>query len=430
VRRVVVVGAGIAGTGAALAATRAGAQATIVDGGTGASTLATGAIDAEPWETSGPAAPLPAGVCAVLDALASHRTPSGGARLVTTAGIVRPARGYDAALLDVAPVARGHVAVVGCARWDAAALARAWSGAGERSTGARASEPARSTRFTVVEAAILRLADERAMPDADFAARHDDEARLGWMAERLRDALSRTDARFDALVLPPALGVDRARADALSKLVGLPCGEAMALPGGPSGLRFEASRDRALARAAVHRVQSRATRVGRVAGGWCVEADGGDPIVADALVVATGGLVGGGLAYTPSDAMPSSVLPPYARPTFHATLDAPFMIGAHGRVLELPGSLYGVAPESIAWPFVPEGSTFERAGVLCEADGRVAEGLYVAGEIVADAPRTWLAALASGGRAGAAAAVAGVTASAGQSQQASPSPGAAPPSRP
>jgi glycerol-3-phosphate dehydrogenase subunit B len=418
VKRVVVVGAGIAGTSAALAATRAGARATVVDAGTGASTLATGAVDTEHWESGAPPSPLPAGVCAVLDALGSHRTPDRGARLVTTAGIARPARGHDAALLDVAPFARGHVAVVGCARWDAAALARAW-GSG-------------STRFTVVEAAILRLADERTMGDADFAARHDDEARLGWMADRLRDALARAGARFDGLVLPPSLGVDRARAGALSALVGIPCGEAMALPGGPSGLRFEAARDRALASAGVERVRARASRVERTPGGWRIELEEADSIPCDALVVAAGGLVGGGLEYTPSDAMPSSVHPPHARPAFRVTLDAPLTVGAHGRALELPSSLFGVAPESIAWPFVPEGSTFERAGVLCEADGRAAEGLYVAGDLVADAPRAWLTALASGGRAGAAAALAGasVTASAPHPQQASPSPGAAPPSRP
>jgi hypothetical protein len=80
-------------------------------------------------------------------------------------------------------------------------------------------------------------------------------------------------------------------------------------------------------------------------------------------------------------------------------------LGAHGRPLDLPGSLFGVAPESLAWPLARDGhATMDRVGVLCDEHGRVAAGLYAAGELVADAPRTWLAALESGARAGAAAA--------------------------
>jgi hypothetical protein len=67
----------------------------------------------------------------------------------------------------------------------------------------------------------------------------------------------------------------------------------------------------------------------------------------------------------------------------------------------------------------------ERVGVLCGADGAVAPGLHVAGEIVADAPRTWLQSLESGVRAGVAAARAAVTSTARPS-----SPAVAPASRP
>ncbi len=106
----------------------------------------------------------------------------------------------------------------------------------------------------------MRYSEERALPDAEFAARHDDDARLGWLAERLREALA-IEFGGDAvagLVLPPSLGIDRARADQLSGLVGLPCGEPVGMPGGPAGLRFERARDRALGAAGVERVEGRA----------------------------------------------------------------------------------------------------------------------------------------------------------------------------
>src|SRR6202142_28577 len=176
--RGLVVGAGVAGTAAALAAARAGAPVTLVDGGTGASTLATGALDALFWQRA-PASPAAIDRAAreALDALGGYVLPDEGARLLTTSGIARPARGHDAALLDVAPLGGARVGVVRCERpgWDAGALARAW---GES--------------FEPIDAVVMRYADERDIPDADFATRHDDDARLGWLAERLRDALARS----------------------------------------------------------------------------------------------------------------------------------------------------------------------------------------------------------------------------------------------
>jgi glycerol-3-phosphate dehydrogenase subunit B len=125
---------------------------------------------------------------------------------------------------------------------------------------------------------------------------------------------------------------------------------------------------------------------------------------ATVVVLAVGGLVGGGLAYSPGEAAEASVLPTASRPPFRLTIDVPAAgLGAWGRPLEIPGSLFGIPPESLAWPFAPDG-LMERVGVLVDADGRAASGLYAAGETVADAPRTWLRALESGVHAGSAAA--------------------------
>lgn len=390
-RQVIVIGAGVAGTGAAIAAA-ASARTTVIDGGTGASTLSTGAIDLAPWAHAPESASIPEEVQQALERLGGYVVPDGGSLVLTSAGIARPARGHDAALLDVAPLASGRVGVVRCDRsgWDADALARAWG-----------------PRYQPLDATVMRLSDERVLPDADFAARHDDEDRLGWLAERLRDALSHSGRALSALVLPPALGVERARAEALSKRVGMPCGEAIGMPGGPSGLRFERGRDRALSSAGVVRVRARATKIDRAGSRWSVVTDGADTHEGDAVVLATGGLIGGGFEYAPSETMLASVLPPRARAPIRLAIEAPLSIGSRGRPLELPGSLFGIPPESLSWPFAAD-ALFDRAGLLVDENGAATEtgglGLFAAGEITADEPRTWLAALWSGLRAGAAAA--------------------------
>ncbi|MDP9149805.1 MAG: hypothetical protein M3O36_07715, partial [Myxococcota bacterium] len=290
------------------------------------------------------------------------------------------------------PLEGRRIGVVGCDRpgWDAHALARAWGDA-----------------FAVLDVTVIRHADERVLPDADLAARHDDEARLGWLAERIRAALGAADGRPDALVLPPWLGLRYARAATLSRLVGLPCGEAVGAPGGPSGLRFEQARERALAAAAADRVHGWITSVLRRPQGWRV-AFGEDALDADSLVLATGGLIGGGIEYAPSEAIFSTALPPYARTPFRLAIDAPVPMGARGRSLGVPGSLFGLAPETIAWPFASD-ALMDCVGALSGPDGRVAPGLFVAGELRADRPRTWLDALATGAAAGEAAAHGAVT---------------------
>jgi glycine/D-amino acid oxidase-like deaminating enzyme len=413
---VVVVGAGVAGTAAAIAAARLGARVTVVDGGPGASSLATGALDfawgpaARECKLASDPAPRPADLSPssrdVFDALGIYVLPSRPARVVTTAGVVRETRGHDAALLDAASidVARTtgrRIGVVRCSRpgWDADALAAAWGGA-----------------WVAIDARMLKYADERGIPDADFAARHDDEGRLAWLAERLREALSsRSDGGgLAGVVLPPSLGVDRPRSEALSERVGVPCGEPVAMPGGPAGLRFERARDRAFATAGITRARGRVLRAEAGGGVWRVTTEDGTVLEAHGVVLATGGLLGGGIEYTPSEAAPAAALPSSARAPFRASVDAPLTLGAHGRALEVPGSLFGLEPERLASAFADGaagpggpfawGATLERAGVLVGDDGaclNAPRGLFAAGELIADGPRTWLHALTSGALAGA-----------------------------
>ncbi len=248
--------------------------------------------------------------------------------------------------------------VVRCERpgWDGEALVRT-AGSG----------------MVVVHASVLRLADERLVPDAELAARHDDADRLGWLGDRLRSGLARAGRTVQALLLPPLLGLERSRAAELSEHVGVACGEATGLPGGPVGLRFERARDRALAAAGVTVVAGRVAGVEASAAApdrWTVRLEDRE-LDAGAVVLAAGGLIGGGLEYQPSESMLAAALPPTARPVFRCTIDAPVRVGAHGRPLGVPGSLFGVAPESLAWPLSRD-ALMDRVGVLCDDGGRAA----------------------------------------------------------
>jgi glycerol-3-phosphate dehydrogenase subunit B len=402
--QVLVVGSGIAGTAAALAASRAGARVTMIALGPGASSLAGGALDLAPWDAHGEAAPdLEEDALAVVDALDAFDV-RGPSRIVATlAGILRPARGVDRALLDLGPLHDATVWVpsVDWPRWDAPLLARFWSDSAEAG--------ARRLVFMTAPAHMIERSEELAMAEADMAALHDSPARIAWLASRLEEGKKAGAPAASAVLLPPWLGLERSRAEALALAVGVPCGEAMSGPGGPSGLRFERARDRALAASGVERVLGQVTSLA-YDGAWratLAGGAGGEPLAAfDAVVLATGGLLGGGLAYRPMSGALAADPRAAAAPLLTATLDAPLLVGMRGAPLRPPSSLFGGAPESHAWPFAP-GSLLERGGVLVEDEGRVRgapRGLLAAGEFAADAPRTWLSALSTGARAGRAAA--------------------------
>jgi glycerol-3-phosphate dehydrogenase subunit B len=263
----------------------------------------------------------------------------------------------------------------------------------------------RSLAFACEPVQLTRCVDEYSLPDADLAQRHDDPERLAWLANRLVGATK--DKRPAAILLPPWLGLVRGRAEELSQRVGVPCGEALLGPGGPSGLRFERARDRALERVGVTVLNGRVRKVERTGSGWLIElGDDRDVIVADVVVLALGGLVGGGLAYTPAGSVFASALPPHALAVARVTVDAPVTLAAFHKTMETPGSLYGGAPESHAWP-TAEDPLLDRVGIAVDDAGRVTgapTSLLAAGDIVADRPRTWLEALAAGARAGATAA--------------------------
>lgn len=378
--RVVVVGSGIAGTAAALAARRAGAEVVLLRGRPGATSLGSGALD-------GDAAPTDA-ARVILEALGGYVL--GDAVIAATSGVIRTTRGRDRALLALPE--GGTVLVPQCdhPRWHAPTYVRAWN--------ASPLAHQRKLHFTAVKVPMLRTTEERSMSDVELAMRFDDDARVVYAAERLREALPSTDT-VKAIAMPPWLGVTRARSVDLSARVGLPCGEVLGDPAGPAGERFEHSRDRALEAAGIEVMAAWVTRIERRDRVQLVHSTDKAAVPCDTVVLATGGVLSGGVVYSPSEAILSTALPPNPRPIFTFPIEADVRLGLDARPLGMPGSMFGIAPETLAWPFAHD-PALDRVGILTDHDGRGAPGIFVAGDLVEGRRRTWLEALESGVRAG------------------------------
>jgi glycerol-3-phosphate dehydrogenase subunit B len=413
--RVVVIGGGIAGTAAAVRAAR-GATTTLVCAGAGASALAGGAIDDVAWEEVVRAAriagaalvarPLAEDVLEFAEALDLWRLPAAGValpQLCSLSGRIRPARGHDRGLLDLARVEPGVIAVprVDRAAWDADSLVAAWN-----------DDPCARRRglvFRAIDAELLRFDGEARISDADLAARHDDPDRIAWLAARLREALRRASLRPSAVVLGPWLGVDAPRAAALSDRLDLLAGEALASVGSPAGTRFVRARDRLLARSNVTVVSGRVTRVA------APDADherhrvlvegAADPLRADRLVIACGGLAAGGIVYDPPDIHAAADMPDSDAPAFALSFEIdrtdgrPYLALGGARV-GVASSMFGPDLDLTAWPSPGRPGALESIGVACDADGLAAPRIAAAGDAVADRPRTALVAVQSGLHAG------------------------------
>ncbi len=367
-RRVVVIGSGAAGTAAALAAHEGGARVTVIRGRPGATSLTAGALDRESQSEA------PDDVArATLEALGIYSLAS--CTLATSAGTMRSSSGRDVSLCDLTPAA-GTVLVARVTHpaWDADALAASYA------------ELDKTRTYLARDVGLVLHATERAMSHTELAALHDDDERLARTAERIRAALAE-GGTFGAVLLPPWLGVDGPRAAALSTRVGAPCGEVLAALDGPSGARFERARDRCLDQRSIETVSSKARRVTSS----LVELHDGRTIECDAVVLATGGLVGGGLAYTPGDSAPGSSRAPFA-----LTYDAPVTLGHDGHAFVVPGSVFGIPPESLFSP--AESPLIQRVGAISTP-----ANIHDAGDACADRARTLLAAFTSGVVAGRAA---------------------------
>ncbi len=409
-RSVIVIGAGAAGVAAAWSACRRGVKVTLVSKGAGASSLGGGAVDDGPWEriaraardlgTEPIAGELDADVVNFSSALGLWTLPAPGTprpRLATVAGLVRPARGHDRALLNL-ELLRGTTVLlprVDRAGWDADAIAAGLS-----------DDPfsrSRELRFVAIDAPILRFLDEGRIADADLAARHDDDTRLGWLGERLREAVVASEGpgiRAGGVLLGPWLGVEAPRSEELSARAGLPVGEAVMGVGSPAGHRFVSARERLLKALGVTIEIARATSVSFINDRALVACEGeAAPLEADAVILALGGLTGGGVVYAPPDSMADADLPPRAAVPFTLSLSADVTLGARAGALGVTSSLHGPELDLSAWPSGDRPGLLEEVGILCRG-AEAAPGILAAGDVVAGRSRTLLEGVASGVRAG------------------------------
>jgi glycerol-3-phosphate dehydrogenase subunit B len=375
--KVAVVGGGVAGTAAVWQAVRRGAEVVLFHDRPGASALQSGALDGEGGEggEGRGGQRLDADVLAFVTAFDAWSIGPSPVTIVTDAGVVRSARGADAALLDLTPLAGRRIAVADAplAGWDADALARA----------ATASRWARDTMTTFDAVPVEAPASAALLPPFDVAASFNDEAALEQLADRLRAA----GGGHEAWLLGPWLGTAAHVAEAVRRRVGKPCGETTSPPGGPVGARFEASRVQLLSSLGVTERRTRAVEVVGEQGQWSLRlAEGVLEGPFSAVVLALGGVAAGGILLEDPAAG--------ARGRFRLSIDAPAHLALDGRLIDAYSTLHGV-------DFSASGlGGLERVGVLAD-DVRVvgAPGLFAAGDVLAARPRTVLEAVRTGLRA-------------------------------
>jgi glycerol-3-phosphate dehydrogenase subunit B len=407
---VVVIGGGIAGLAAAHAAKLAvpDVNVVLVTGRLGATELCPGALDDMAWDeleraealltsagaSVGPTHPLDDGTRRFLDALGLFADDIGRRPLLATSGgILRRARVSPRAALNLEACAGRLVLLPDLDRqgWDATALTRSL-----------AADP-RAPEVQVSSALTLRFSDEALIADVDLARRHDDPERVKWLARELLRAKERA-GRGVAFLLGPWLGVETDAAALLASSLDCPVGEIVAAHAGTFGARYRFARARLAEQEGIDLVEGEATEIVH-------RRDRLEVIVeeavhpADRVVLATGGVAGGGIVYRPPlvDATADGAL--QIAPSFALSLRAGIELGPpHRRALA--GSSEGPVLDHTAWPSGSSAGALERVGVAIDDAHRVVGSTRVlaAGDLVAERPRTVLVAVASGLAAGATAA--------------------------
>jgi glycine/D-amino acid oxidase-like deaminating enzyme len=371
--KVAVIGAGAAGVAAAWTAARAGADVSVVHGRAGATALYSGALDRVPWESGDVPSESEPELDALAKALGVWTLGARERRVATPAGVLRPAGGIDVALLDLAELGGRRVAVADVERddWSAPALARSLSD----TAWARAAR----VEFYCVPVPLSR-GGERRIGVYDFARMHDEPSR----ADALVEALRRIGAA-DGWLVGPWLGIEPETVKRIRAALGRPIGETTSPPGGPAGARFERARDRLLESLGVELVHGAVERVEPNGRGWTLLVAGGEPIEADAVVIAVGGVAAGGVE------LERPRLGHRGGAGFRLSLGAPVPFELDGNELDAASTLHGVDFEALGL------GALERVGVASDGPRVVGQTtLFVAGDVVAARPRTVLEAARAG----------------------------------
>ena len=210
----------------------------------------------------------------------------------------------------------------------------------------------------------------------------------------------------DAILMGPWLGALEPLAPELSQALGVAVGEVLDVVGITAGLRFEAARAGLLEAIGVAVEPHRVERVALSGDELRLTLDNGDEVITDGVVLALGGVVAGGVVYDPPERHAGQDLPERGAAPWRLSLECPAELQAHGRVLDVVGSIHGPPLDEVAWPIDADPGFLEAVGVRCEGlsllnDGAVEARLLAAGDVMADRPRTVLQAVFSGIRAGA-----------------------------
>jgi glycerol-3-phosphate dehydrogenase subunit B len=372
--KIAVLGGGIAGTAAAFEIARQGEHPAVYFDHTGASGLYSGALDFEPWDRVSDAEPVSEGLAAFAAALGVWELEAQAQRVATLEGNVRPARGTDRALLNLEQCAGKRVAVVDVERddWDAPLLVKSFaSSAWARET---------QTHFFSVPVRVLQTGSERRVSAYDLATSLDSSER----SQALLSALQSSGVTPEAWLFGPWLGIERALSRELGAALGVPVGETTSTLGGTAGARFEAARERLLARIALVK-RAHVTHVEHTAHGYRVTTNQGESQEYSALVLASGGVAAGGVALERS---------------FERRGGTGFRLSFAGRVpLELHGEIVEGVSSLSSVDFVTRGlGTLLAVGIAADAAGAVRDspGLFGAGDALAGRPRAALWAARSG----------------------------------
>jgi glycerol-3-phosphate dehydrogenase subunit B len=388
---VVVVGLGLAGLVAALAAAGRGARTLAVGRGYGTLRFRTGAVDVLGYMDGRPVASPGDEVRALADAVPEHPYALAGADLAPGLEAVRAAAAAAGLALEGTLAGNRLVATAaGTLRPSClvpASLAGDWSGvrvlvlgpAGYRDFQPELVArvlPEAASRYSLVLSCRpltvdLPASGRRHLDGLELARRFEDPAFR-------RDLVGAVRGRLDGATLvamPAVLGLGRAaevRAE-LADALGAPVVELPGLPPSVPGIRLELALAAALRRAGGAVQVGPAARVGPETGpaGWVELAAPGHPlrVPAGRVVLATGGLASGGL---------------------RATIEGDLVETVAGLpVRREPGDLYGAA-------FLAAGGhPAHRAGVRVDSamrpvgeDGQpLREGLFAAGGLLASADR-------------------------------------------
>ncbi len=368
------IGGGIAGAAAAYGLAQEGLRPVLYFENSGSSGLYSGALDFELWDRVAAVSEVDQDLARFSDELGVWQLGRSPLCVATLEGNVRPARGGDRALLDLAACAGKRVAVIDIERddWDAPLLAKSFaSSAWARQT---------NTHFYEARVRALQAGFERRISGYDFAALHDAPER----AQGLLAAMQVSGAKPDAWLFGPWLGLERRVAAELSLALGVPVGETTSGLGGAAGARFDDARDRLLARVAdVERC--RVTRIEPSATGYVISASERDARRFSAVVLATGGVAAGGVALERS-------FERHGGTGFRLSYSAPVPLELEHEVFEGVSSLSNV-------DFVARGlGTLLSVGIAAGPGGEVrsSPGLFAAGDALAGRPRLALEAARSG----------------------------------